>query len=190
MRSTVSGVSFTRAASPLLLLDEDRVLFASDDLAEMTGFTQSELTSPEFRLSVLFRTGEVPKLPWSEEDGVIEGRVTLLPLRGPPLPTRVVASVVSSNPRRLTVVLLEALAGDEPSESVTVRIGRALARAMRTALARDITTLRRLQEEVERVEDAHPERVAADLYALARANADLSQLADVIRELRRKAVVR
>lgn len=148
-----------RAAAGIALVSRDRILAASPALAELTGYTRSELTSPEFSLTHIFERGAPPVPDPDGAEEVARDVVVVVPLRGESVRCRRSVLRVSGPTPSIAAVILEP--GDAPAaadpQEAKLEVGRALVRACSSQLAVAITRLRRLQLRIEDLEHAHPE---------------------------------
>lgn len=170
-------------------MSNDRLLTASPALAELTGYTRAELTSPEFSLAHLFARGTPPVPVPPNDHEVATDEAVVVPLRGEPIACR--RSVVRL-PRKepfLYALVLEPGAGALPGDAneVRVEVARGVVRACSSQLAAAILALRRTQIAIESVEHSHDEvllhemrRAGAIIEALEGVQGDVDALARAV----------
>lgn len=148
-----------RVAAGIALLSHDRIVAASPALADLTGYTRGELTSPEFSLAHLFARGSPPPPKPAEGSEVASDVVVVAPLRGGSVVCRRSVLRIGGDGSPLVAIILEP--GDAPAQAdaseAKLEVGRALVRACSSQLAVALMRLRRIQLRIEDVEHAHPE---------------------------------
>lgn len=161
-----------------------RILAASPTLADLTGYTRGELTSPEFHIEHIFARDALPLPCPTEADEVATDRAPVTPLRGEALECDRVVLAIQPGPEPLYALLLSAapLAKDA-SADVRTRAAREIVRAYSSQLARILARLRQTQIRIEELEHASAgvlaqelRRAGAIIEALERLEADVEAL--------------
>lgn len=173
------------AASPrtlgigIAVVRDGRILVASGALADLTGYTLGELTSPEFRLAHILR-GE---MPWPERPREAEQRaVELTPLRGDPAPCVATCWRVDDAALLLLLEPGEIATAEDPRE-LTRRVVQSAVRACSSELAGVLVRLRRAQIDLESLEHAHTEVLEAEMRRIGPAFEELQRLDEAVRRL-------
>lgn len=149
----------------LALVAAGRIVAASPALADLTGYTRNELTSPEFELGHIF-AGETPPCPApAAMHELAADEALIVPLRGAPTPCR--RTVVRLGGADASILALVLSTGQDagPADALEARTHamREVVRAYSSQLAGAIVQLRKIQLRIESIEHAHAEVLAHDL---------------------------
>lgn len=163
----------------IALVREGRILVASGALADLTGYTRGELTSPEFRLVHIVR-GE---MPWPERPHEpMQASVELTPLRGDPAPCVATCWRVDDATLFLLLEPGETALAEEPRE-LTRRVVQSAVRACSSELAGILVRLRRAQIDLESLEHARTEVLEREMRRIGPAFEELQRLDEAVRGL-------
>lgn len=139
----------------LALVHGSRILAASPALADLTGYTRGELTSPEFRIDHIFAQDAPPLPSPAGADEAAIDRALVTPLRGETIECDRVVLAIQPGPEPLYALLLFAAPLDKDARAdVRAQVAREIMRAYSSQLARVLARLRQTQIRIEGLEHA------------------------------------
>lgn len=171
------------------LVEGERIVFASPELADLTGYTANEITSAEFRFEYLFSREGAPRCVAGEPGSLQRVRADLAPLRGDPFGCVVTMQTLQGSPRPMVAVVIqrEVFAADVEPEELAARTSRSIVRGVRSALARELVALRQVLEGIEALEVAPDTILRGDLPEIARLHASIAEVEEARSRLSRRA---
>lgn len=128
------------------LLEGERFVFVNDAVSRMTGYSAGELTSPEFRLDILWaphekeRMAERMRRRLAGEVPEDHYEVTLAPLRGPPVHCEVSVKSIFARGRRLRFAIIRDVTQRRLAEQAAEEAKRELAKSDKLAALGSLVT--------------------------------------------------